>query len=196
MVQTVATPRAYPGTYPEPQQGEGGEAEEIGAEQEDECECRVYGHVDLNSPSVQQLKRIFKAAALDDATGGRRNLHLENAPPRKRSEVQAYMALYYDTRIRSTVVKRWADAGIPNMDFSGGLEEIPEDQIDPDDSSLMKDIKIPLCFKNLVAQELFDKEEEEIKAAVRSKRDADVVIKTVYNTDEEARSELVREYQK
>jgi len=107
------------------------------------------------------------------------------------------MALYYDTRIRQTVVKRWAEARIPNMDFSGGLAEIPEDQVDPEDSSLLKDTKIPLCYKNHVARELYDAEEEEIKMAVRSKRDADSSIKTVYDVaDDEERLELLREYQK
>ena len=28
------------------------------------------------------------------------------------------MSLYYDTRIRPIVVKEWAEAEIPNMDFS------------------------------------------------------------------------------
>jgi hypothetical protein len=144
----------------------------------------------------QQLKRVFKAAANDDATGGRRNLRLEGPVSRKLSEVQAYMTLYYDTRIRPTVVERWAEARLPNMDFSGGSPEIPEDQIAPEDSSLLKDQKIPLCFKTDVARELYEAEEEEIKAAVRSKRDPDVPVVTVHNAPEEIRQELVREYRK
>jgi len=110
-------------------------------------------------------------------------------------EAQVYMALYYDTRIRPTVVKEWAEANIPNMDFSGPVE-IPEDQVDPEESSLFKDTKIPLCFKNLVAQRLYETEEEEIKEAVRSRREADLLTKTVYNASEEDRLELVRAYQK
>jgi len=105
------------------------------------------------------------------------------------------MALYYDTRIRPTVVKEWAEVNIPNMDFSGPVE-IPEDQVDPEESSLFKDTKIPLCFKNLVAQRLYETEEEEIKEAVRSRREADLLTKTVYNASEEDRLELVRAYQK
>jgi len=104
------------------------------------------------------------------------------------------MSLYYDTRIRSTVVERWAKVDVSNMDFGG--PETPEDQVDPEDSSLFKDTKIPLCFKNQIAQELYDKEEEEIKEAVRSKREADALIKTVYTTVGSEREELVREFQR
>lgn len=147
--------------------------------------------------SLQQLKRVFKAAEDENATSGRRNLHLDTSAPRKRSELQVYMSLFYDTRIREIVVERWADARIPNMDFSGSSAAIPESQVDSEDSSLFKDTKIPLCFKNLVAQELYDAEEEEIKVEVRSKREAGALIKTVYNAgSEEERLEIVREYRK
>ena len=104
------------------------------------------------------------------------------------------MSLYYDARIRPTVVERWTEAAIPNMDFSRA--ELPEDQVDPEDSALFKDTRIPLCFKNQIAKELYDAEEEEVKKAVRSKREADLVAKTVYNTAGEERLELVRNYQK
>lgn len=104
------------------------------------------------------------------------------------------MSLYYDTRIRPVVVKRWAEANLPNMDFS--RKEVPEEEVDPEDSSLFKDTKIPLFFKNLVAQQLYDAEDDAIKEVVRSQRDAVSLVKTVHNTDEEGRLELVREYQK
>lgn len=104
------------------------------------------------------------------------------------------MTLYYDTRIRETVTKEWAEAALPNMDFS--RQEIPEEQVDPEDSSLFKDTKIPLCFKNSVAQRLYETEEEEIKEAVRSRREADLLNKSVYDAPEEERLELVRDYQK
>ncbi|KAF9642349.1 hypothetical protein BDM02DRAFT_3133146 [Thelephora ganbajun] len=69
------------------------------------------------------------------------------------------------------------------MDFS--CLEIPEEQINPEDSSLLKDTRIPLCYKNQVAQELYNVEEEEIKQVVRSKRKEDTLVKTVYNTSDE-----------
>lgn len=106
------------------------------------------------------------------------------------------MSLYYDARIRQTVIAEWKEASLPNMDFSGGVPEIPEDQIDPEDSSLFKDQAIPLCFKNQVARRLYDAEEEEIKAAVQLEREARALIKTVHNAEEEERLELVRGYQK
>jgi len=102
------------------------------------------------------------------------------------------MSLYYDTRIRPVVVKEWAEAAIPNMDFS--RVETPEEKVDPEDSHLLKDTKVPLCFKNAVAQRLYEAEEEDIQAAVRSTRDADVVIKNVYTVSVEERRELIREY--
>ena len=106
-----------------------------------------------------------------------------------------YMSLYYDTRIRPTVVKEWGEVNLPNMDFS--RPEVPEEQVDPEDSHLFKDTKIPLCFKNNVAQRLYEAEEEAIKAIVRSKRENDLLIKTVYNVSgEEEQLELVREYQR
>ena len=89
------------------------------------------------------------------------------------------MSLYYDERIRTTVVKEWDEAGLPDMDFSGAYPEPPESEVDPEDSHLLKDIKIPLCFKNSVARRLYEAEEEEIKTAVRSKRDEEVQVKTL-----------------
>lgn len=80
------------------------------------------------------------------------------------------------------------------MNFTG--LDIPEDQIDPEDSALLRDNKIPLSYKNQIAQELYDAEEEEIKQAVRSKRDAELLIQTVYSVNEEERLELVQAYQK
>ena len=104
------------------------------------------------------------------------------------------MSLYYDTRIRKAVIKRWSKANITTIDFS--RSEIPKDQVDPEDSALLKDMKIPIHFKNLVAQQLYDAEEEEIKQAVQSKRDADLFAMTVYRAKDEQRIELVETYQK
>ena len=106
------------------------------------------------------------------------------------------MTLYYDSRIRQTVIKEWNEANLPNMDFSGLNPELPETQIDPRDSHLFKDTKIPLFFKNNVAQRLYKAEEEEIKKKVRSTREEQLLIKTIHSVGEEERLELVREYQK
>ena len=106
------------------------------------------------------------------------------------------MTLYYDTRIRPTVVKEWDEAKIMNMNFSGSQPEMPENQVDCEDSHLLKDIRIPLCFKNSVAQRLYEAEEEEIKEIVRSKREDELLVKTPHNVREDERLELVQEYQK
>lgn len=58
-----------------------------------------------DSPSIQQLKRVLRGMADDGALSGRRDLRLEDRRPRKWSEVQVYMSLYYDTRIRPTILK-------------------------------------------------------------------------------------------
>jgi hypothetical protein len=150
--------------------------------------------VNLNSQFAQQLKRVFKSLSDDVAVGGRRALNLQ-ASCRRRSEVRLYMTLYYDTRIRPTVVKEWDEAELTNMNFSSH-PEIPEDQVDSEDSHLLKDIRIPLCFKNNVAQRLYEAEEEVIKEIVRSKREEELLVKTPYNTRGEERQELIQEYQK
>jgi hypothetical protein len=129
----------------------------------------------------------------DAATGGRRNLRLESGN-RRRTEVQIYMVLFYDTRIRPTVLKEWAKVNLPNMDLS--RPEIPEEDVDPEDSHLFKDTKVLLCFKNEVARGLYEKEDEEIKSIVRARREQDLLIKSVHNADEQVRLELVHEYQK
>lgn len=47
-----------------------------------------------------------------------------------------------------------------------GHSENPEDQVDLEDSLLLKDARILIFFKNQVAFELYHTEEEEIKEAV------------------------------
>ena len=75
--------------------------------------------------------------------------------------------------------------------------EVPEEDVDPEDSHLFKDTKVPPCFNNSVAQRLYEAEEEEIKTIVRSKREEYLLIKTVYNAgSEEERLEMVQEYHK
>jgi len=103
-----------------------------------------------------------------------------------------YMTLYYDSRIRQTVLKRWAE-GRAGMEYSAELT-IPEGEIEPHESCIYKDGKISIGFKTAVAQELYENETEAIKAEVRSKREESV--KTVYNTSGDERMELIHSYQK
>ena len=78
----------------------------------------------------QQIKRVFKSKRTENTVGSWRNLHLEDGAPRKRSELQMYMILYYDSRIRETVVKRWAEDRVPSLESRVEVN-IPEDEIEP-----------------------------------------------------------------
>lgn len=150
-------------------------------------------YLNMSSFSKQQVKRFFAKART--VPSGRRDLLLEDSGPRKRSEIQAYMRLFYDTRIRETVRKRWASENLGYME-SRVLPDIQESEISPEDGALLKDFKIPISYKNMIAQELWEGEEEAIKAEVRSNREVHASIKTVYNTEGEERMELLREYTK
>ena len=146
--------------------------------------------------SQQQLKRVFKSRGAENTTAGVRSLHLEDGAPRKKSEVQMYMILYYDTRIRETVVKRWAEDRVPSLEYRVELD-IPEDEVEPCESYNMKDQKIPITYKNAIAQELYEAESEMIKMEVRSQREAWYEgSRTVRTDDEDQREILVREYQR
>ena len=76
-----------------------------------------------------------------------------------------YMILYYDSRIRETVVKCWAEDGVPNLEYQTKVD-IPEDKIAPHDSFDMKDPKIPISYKAAIARRLYKAESEVIKADV------------------------------
>ena len=126
----------------------------------------------------------------------RRNLQLEDGIPRKRSEVQMYMILYYNSRIREAVLKRWAEKHPPGSE-SGAEVNIPESDIEPQESHSVKDSKIPISYKHEVAMGLYENESEEIKREVRLQREAwNENGLTVRTSNEEDRLTLVREYQK
>ena len=113
-----------------------------------------------------------------------------------KTEVQMYMILYYDTRIRETVVKRWEKDRVECMESRVEVN-IPESEIDPEDSFLMKDPKIPISYKNAIAQKLYDAESEVIKAEVLLQREARHMSgRTVRTENEGERLALVREYHK
>jgi hypothetical protein len=144
---------------------------------------------------IQKVRRVFKALGEATATG-RKSLQLDKNVSRKRSEVHVYMSLFYDSRIRQAVKDRWAVYGKGSGIDSSRGPDVPEDLVHPEDSSILKDTKIPLFFKNQVARDLYKEEDEETKQIVRSKRDEDMYAGTVYSTEGEDREELVRAYQK
>jgi hypothetical protein len=152
---------------------------------------------DPNLPPQQQIKRTFKTKG-NDNSALLRNLGLEDGLPRKKSEVQMYMILYYETRIRETVVKRWAEDHVPSLESRDEVRE-PDEEIEPHESFDLTDPKIPISFKNSIAQTLYNAEPEVFKAEVRRQREAwhsDNNVKTVRTNDEDERLTLVRQYQK
>ena len=141
------------------------------------------------------MKQSFRTRADENPTGIRRNLHLEDGVPRVKSEVHMYMSLYYSERIRPTVQSRWEKERIPCLE-SNITSTIPESDLEPDEIPVFSDMKIPISFKNIVAKDLYEKETEEIKARVRSLRNAGADQNTVYTTEGRERMELLEEYQK
>ena len=134
---------------------------------------------------------------MDGLVASQRNLNLGDKVQRKRSEVQMYMILYYDTHIREAVLKRWAEDGAPGSQESRVEAKIPESEIESHESFDMKDPKIPISYKHKIALQLYEAESDETKAEVRSQREAwHGNGRTVRGTDEAARLSLVREYQK
>ena len=119
----------------------------------------------LNSPLQQQIKRAFKTKSTDNATKTYWDLHLEDCAPRRRSELQMYMVLFYDDRIRETVMNRWAKVCVLSLECMVEVNVL-ENEIGREDSFLLKDQRIPITFKNEIAQELWDAESNEIKAKV------------------------------
>jgi len=104
------------------------------------------------------------------------------------------MTLYYDSRIRETVVERWAKDRVPNLESA--LEvNIPENEIEPHESYSLKDFKIPIAYKRTIAQELYEAESEAIKAEVRAKQEAQYG-DGVTDGDPSEQKEMVRGYQK
>ena len=107
-----------------------------------------------------------------------------------------YMILYYDSRIREVVVERWSKDRVLSLEGRAEVN-IPENEIDSYDSFTLKDPKIPVAYKNAIAQELYDKESEATKAEVRAQREIwRENGETVRTDDNEIRLELVREYDK
>lgn len=107
-----------------------------------------------------------------------------------------YMILYYDSRIRETVLKRWAEEHAPDSESRVEVN-IPEGEVEPHESFNMKDTKIPISYKHSVALSLYEAESEQVKAEVRSQQEAwHESGQTVRTSDDSKRLSLVREYQK
>jgi hypothetical protein len=110
-----------------------------------------------------------------------------------------YMILYYDTRIREVIVKRWEGGDrVESMEWKGGIT-IPDEDIEPHESFTFKDPKIPISYKKAIAEILYNAESDVTKAEVRRQREAwysDGTLRTVLTDNDEERLTLVRQYQK
>jgi len=107
------------------------------------------------------------------------------------------MALFYDSRIRQVVLKRWETERIPQLESNIRVEVgIPESEILPEESPILKDVAIPIAFKNMVAQKLLEDETDAVKEQVRrsQQQQVDATTKTVYNTHGAERLKLLQEY--
>lgn len=102
--------------------------------------------------------------------------------------------MFYTSRIRPTVLSRWAEvkAAYPG---SNDAQDLAEGE-PLSENGVFRDVTIPISYKNAIAQELWDAEDEGIKKQVWARRETDPGYKTVYNTDGQERLELVREYSK
>ena len=159
------------------------------------CECSlVASDLDLCSPRQQQVKRAFKQKCIESTLAGHRNLHLEDGPVRKKSEVQMYMILHYD-RIRETIAKRWEEDRVASLEAKE--VDLPNGLFDSRDSFSVKDQKIPINYKTSIARQLYEEEPEAVKVEVRAQREAwHPSGRSVRTDDDEERLELVREYHK
>lgn len=106
------------------------------------------------------------------------------------------MALYYDSRIQESVVKGWAKDHVESLESRVEVN-VPESEIDPCNSFLMKDSKIPIAYKNTIAQRLYKAESEVIKIRVRSQRESwHNNEENICTDDNNERQNLVCKYQK
>lgn len=127
-----------------------------------------------------------------------RNLRLEDGVPRKKSLIQMYMILYYDSQIQETVCKCWAEDHVPNLESNVEVN-ILESKINPQDSFKLKDPKIPISYKKAIAKIMFEGKSELIKSNVHVQQEAwheGAYGATVCTDDDETRQLLVREYQR
>ena len=76
------------------------------------------------------------------------------------------------------------------------VPDTPEGGSLAEDGYIFQDMRIPINYKNSVAQQLWNAEDEAIKKEVRSLCESEPNVKTVYNTDGKERLELVWEYSK
>ena len=116
------------------------------------------------------------------------SLNLTAGPPKKMAPVQTYVKHYWDTKVKSKVIKQWAPT--PETDLFDE-NDIGEDQVAWEALTPMEK-NIPLWFRMEIGHKLYEAESDEIKAEVdrlweKEKEDAVAArtSATVFKTDEE-----------
>ena len=101
------------------------------------------------------------------------SLNLTARPPKKMAPVQTYVKHYWDTKVKSEVIKQW----VPTLETSLFNENnIGEDQVAWEALTPMEK-NIPLWFRMEIGHKLYESESNEVKAEVdrlweREKEDA------------------------
>lgn len=101
--------------------------------------------------------------------GSTASLNLTTGPPKKKAALQAYVKYYWESKIKSAVLDRWAPT--PETDLFGQIEN-GEDQVAWEAMTPMEK-NIPLWFRMKVGRQLYDAESEEVKAEVDRLREQD-----------------------
>jgi len=116
------------------------------------------------------------------------SLNLTAGPPKRKAPVQMYVKRYWETKVKSEVIKSWAPTS--ETDLFGEIES-GEDKVAWEAMTPMEK-NIPLWFKMKVGRKLYEAESDEVKAEIDRLRDQDkedavsVQASTVtFTTDEE-----------
>lgn len=121
--------------------------------------------------------------------GSSTGINLTTGPPKKKAALQAYVKYYWESRIKQTILDRWAPT--PETDLFGETEN-GEDQVAWEAMTPMEK-NIPLWFRMKVAHELYEGEPEEIKAEVNRRREEEKQAATASSaTDFETEEERLR----
>ena len=93
------------------------------------------------------------------AVNGKKILDLREKKPKKRQLCQVYSALYYDSKIKDVVDKRWSEKV---------SQVLPEKDGDKAKAAPQRP---PLSFINEIVREMFENESDEVRREVEKLRD-------------------------
>ena len=93
------------------------------------------------------------------AVNGKKILDLREKKPKKRQLCQVYSALYYDSKIKDVVDKRWSEK----------VSQVPPEK--DGDKAKAAPQRPPLSFINEIVREMFENESDEVRREVEKLRD-------------------------